>query len=197
MSIGPKSSASALAANGANIREFPTGRESLDYSHGLPPAARGASRAGRARPCVRAVAAIARRFADSLPAAEQKQLRLRRRQRQGQFVIKAAIQVAQHLIFIDHQQSRPFPLNETIFLRFQRRDEHRRGEVFRQSPVAMPTPSRAPATRPTCRWPGRESAQCRWPGRDCAPDWTTARRLAFCPRRLAPAPRHRCLRAKP
>src|SRR2546429_6768307 len=37
-------------------------------------------------------------------AAEQEQLRLRRRERDGEFVIQAAVGVAEHLILVHHQQ---------------------------------------------------------------------------------------------
>ena len=65
-------------------------------------------------------------------AAEQQQLRLRRRQRHGQFVIQAAVQVAEHLVFVHHQQGGAVALDEAVLLRFQRGDQHGRAEILRQ-----------------------------------------------------------------
>ena len=53
-------------------------------------------------------------------------------QSQGQFVIQAPIQVAQHLIFIDDEQSRTDALDEPALLRLQSRHHDGRRQILRQ-----------------------------------------------------------------
>ena len=65
-------------------------------------------------------------------AAEQEQLRLRRRQGHGQLVIQAAVEVAEHLVLVHDQQRRAVALDEAVLLRLERGDQHRRAEVLRQ-----------------------------------------------------------------
>ncbi len=65
-------------------------------------------------------------------AAEQEQLGLGRRERDGQFVVQASVQIADHLVFIHDQERRTIALDEPMFLGLQRRDEHGRAQVLRQ-----------------------------------------------------------------
>ena len=64
--------------------------------------------------------------------AEQQQLRLARGQGQSQFVIQSAVGIADHLVFVDHQQRRAVALNQPPLLGFEGGDENRRVQVFRQ-----------------------------------------------------------------
>ena len=52
-------------------------------------------------------------------AAEEEELRAGRRQREGQFVIQAPVRVAQHLVFVHHQQGRAVAADEAVLLGFQ------------------------------------------------------------------------------
>ena len=70
------------------------------------------------------------RIADA--AAEQEQLRLRRRQGHGELVIQAAVEVAEHLVLVHDQQGGAVALDEAVLLRLQRGDQHGGAEVFRQ-----------------------------------------------------------------
>ena len=100
-------------------------------------------------------------------AAEQKQLRVRRRQRQGEFVIQPAIRITEHLVFIHHQQGRAIAADQTVLLRLQRRHENRRVEILRKvagGDAHIPTAARAIPR--VCRWPTRGWERCKWPGRD-------------------------------
>ena len=65
-------------------------------------------------------------------AAEEEQLGLGRRERDGQFVIQAAVRVAQHLILVHDEQLRAVAFDQPAFLRFERGDEDRRVEILRQ-----------------------------------------------------------------
>ena len=65
-------------------------------------------------------------------AAQQQQLRLRRRQRDGQLVIEAAVRVAEHLVFVHDEQRRAVALNEAVLLGLQRGHQHGRAQVLRQ-----------------------------------------------------------------
>ena len=53
-------------------------------------------------------------------AAEQQQLRLRGGQGNGQLIVQATVKVAEHLVFIHHQQSGAVPPDQTVLLRLQR-----------------------------------------------------------------------------
>ena len=65
-------------------------------------------------------------------AAEKEELGAGRGQGEGQFVIQAAVLVAQHLVFIHDEEGRAVAADEAVLLRFQRGDEHRGGKVFAQ-----------------------------------------------------------------
>ena len=65
-------------------------------------------------------------------AAEQQQLGLRRRQGDGQFIVQTSIQVAQHLVFVHHQQRRTVALEEPVLLRLQGGNHDGSLKVFRQ-----------------------------------------------------------------
>ena len=60
-------------------------------------------------------------------AAQEQQLRARRRQGQRQLVIQAPVRVAQHLVFVHHQQRRAVAADQPVLLRLQRRHDDRRG----------------------------------------------------------------------
>src|SRR2546423_1868140 len=57
-------------------------------------------------------------------AAEQKQLGLRRRERQRQFVVHAADWIGDHLIFVDDEELRTVAAEKTGTLRLERRDQN-------------------------------------------------------------------------
>ncbi len=65
-------------------------------------------------------------------AAEQQELRLRRRQREREFVMHAAHGVADHLVFIHHQQLRAVPAEEARPLRLKRGDDDLGIEIERE-----------------------------------------------------------------
>ena len=65
-------------------------------------------------------------------AAEKEELRLGRCEGEGEFVIQAAVGVAEHLIFIHDEQGRAFSANEAALLRFERGDEDGGLEIFRE-----------------------------------------------------------------
>ena len=65
-------------------------------------------------------------------AAEHEQLGLRRRQGDGEFVIKAAVRVTEHLILVDDEQHRAVALYEAVLLSFERGDDYGRTEIFSQ-----------------------------------------------------------------
>ena len=56
------------------------------------------------------------RVADT--AAQEQELGLRRGESQGEFVIQAAVGVADHLVFIHHQQRRAVAGDEAVLLGF-------------------------------------------------------------------------------
>ena len=70
------------------------------------------------------------RIADA--AAEQEQLGVGRRQRNGDLVVQPALRVGDHLVFVDDQQRRAFAADEPVFLGLERGDEHGRGKVLGQ-----------------------------------------------------------------
>ena len=59
-------------------------------------------------------------------AAEQQQLGVRRREREGQFVVRAPVGVAEHLVFVDDEQLRPPAAQQLAALGFQRGDDDAR-----------------------------------------------------------------------
>lgn len=65
-------------------------------------------------------------------AAEEEQLRLRRREGEGEFVVQPAILVADHLIFVHDQQRGAVAANESVLLRLQCGDKDGRFEIFRE-----------------------------------------------------------------
>ena len=79
-------------------------------------------------------------------AAEQKQLRLPRRERQGQLVMHAANRIGDHLVFVDDEQLWAVAPEKTSALRLKRGDQNFRVEIQRQiaSRDADIPPARAP-----------------------------------------------------
>ena len=79
-------------------------------------------------------------------AAEEQQLRFRRREREREFVVRATHGVRDHLIFIDDEQLRPVALQQFSFLRFKCGHEHLRIEPQREvaGGDANVPPARAP-----------------------------------------------------
>ena len=65
-------------------------------------------------------------------AAEQQKLGLRRSESEGKFVIKSAVGVADHLVFVHDEQGGAVALDEAVLLRLQRGDENRGVQVFRK-----------------------------------------------------------------
>ena len=63
-------------------------------------------------------------------ATEEKKLRLRRREREGEFVIEAAIGVADHLVFINNEERGAVALDEAVLLGFEGGDEDGGAEIF-------------------------------------------------------------------
>src|SRR3974390_70898 len=63
-------------------------------------------------------------------AAHEEQLRLGRSQRKGEFVIQAAVEVPDHLVFIDHEQCGTSTPDKTVLLSLEGCYEHRGVEVF-------------------------------------------------------------------
>ena len=79
-------------------------------------------------------------------AAEQEELRLRRRERDGQLVVQAAIGVPDHLILVDHEQRGAVAADEPVLLRLQRGDDDGGFEILGEV-------SRGDADVPTTRAP--------------------------------------------
>ena len=65
-------------------------------------------------------------------AAEQEQLGRGRRERDGEFVVQAAVRVAQHLVLVHDEQRGSVAFDEAAFLRLERGDDYGRVEVFRE-----------------------------------------------------------------
>ena len=59
-------------------------------------------------------------------------MRLRRGERDGEFVIQAAVGVAQHLILVHHQQRRAVAFDKPALLRFECGNQDRRVEILRE-----------------------------------------------------------------
>ena len=65
-------------------------------------------------------------------AAEEKKLGLRWGQRQRQLVIQPSVFIAEHLVFVDHQQGGAIAPDEPVFLGFEGGDQNRGIEVLGQ-----------------------------------------------------------------
>ena len=57
-------------------------------------------------------------------------MRLRRRQRHREFIVQAAVRVAEHLILVHDEQRWPIAFDQPALLSFERGDEDRRVEIF-------------------------------------------------------------------
>ena len=64
-------------------------------------------------------------------AAEQEQTRVRRGERDGGLVVRAACVVGDHLVFVDDEQRGPLAAHEALELRLQRGDDDRRIDILR------------------------------------------------------------------
>lgn len=82
-------------------------------------------------------------------AAEEEELGVRRREGKGEFVIEAAVGVADHLIFINDEERRAIALDEAGFLGFESGDKDGRLEIFGKI-------ARGDAHIPAARAPFRE-----------------------------------------
>ena len=65
-------------------------------------------------------------------AAQEQQLSARRRHGQSEFIVQTAVEIADHLVFIDHQQVRPIAMHETALLGFQSCGENRGIQILCQ-----------------------------------------------------------------
>ena len=183
MRIGPRSSASALATSRGQYPRISRGHMvaevvgmDLLQRHG---AVFVANEHGLAAQPLQPFDDILR-VADA--AAQQQQLGLRRRQGHGQLVIQAAVQVAEHLVFVHDQQGGAVALDEAVLLGLQRGDQHRRARGFRPGRRwRCRHPSRGRAIRRACRWPARGWARCRWPGRDSCPALDQSSKISVLP----------------
>ena len=63
-------------------------------------------------------------------AAEQEQLRLWRREGEGEFVIEAAITIADELVFINDEEVRSVAVDEAALLGFERGHKNGGVEIF-------------------------------------------------------------------
>ena len=63
-------------------------------------------------------------------AAEEQKLGLGRREGEGEFVIQAAVGVADHLVFVHDEEGGAVALDEAVFLGFERGDEDGGVEIF-------------------------------------------------------------------
>ena len=63
-------------------------------------------------------------------AAEHEQLGLRRRHRDGQFVVQATAGIAEHLVFVDDQQLGTVTIDQSVFLGLKRGNDDRCVKVF-------------------------------------------------------------------
>ena len=63
-------------------------------------------------------------------AAEEEKLGLGWGEGEGKFIVKPAVGVADHLVFVNNEQGGSIALDEAVFLRLQRGDENGGVEIF-------------------------------------------------------------------